>query len=67
MRLHPRTRLVQLAELEINEAISAVWKRHDLTSLEVCQILTSRLALTQKYMLRSERHPDNPDKGGDEA
>jgi hypothetical protein len=67
MRLHPRTRIVQHAEEAISEAIHKVWAEADLTDIEVCQILVTQLASIQKYMLRNERHPDDPDKGGDEA
>jgi hypothetical protein len=67
VRIHPRTRIVQRAEIEIGDAVSEAIERHDLTIIEVTQILASAQLHWLKYALRAERHPDDPDKGGDEA
>jgi len=67
VRIHPRTRIVQRAEQEIGEAVSTAVGQHDLTYVELTQILASAQLHWAKYALRSERHPDDPDKGGDEA
>jgi hypothetical protein len=67
LRIHPRTRVVQSAELEIGDAVQAVVEKHDLTYTEIMQILASTQLHWLKYALRDERHPDDPDKGGDEA
>lgn len=67
MRVHPRVRQVNEAEAVINEALHNAWTGYDLTSIEVLQILTAKQQSILKYMLRTERHPENPDKGGDEA
>lgn len=67
VRIHPRTRIVQKAELEIGDAISGAIKEHELTFAEIQQILATQQLRWLKYALRHERHPDDPDKGGDEA
>lgn len=66
LRAHPRTGVTARADAEFNEAVSQVVKRHQLTSVELMQILAARMQSLLKYMLRHERHPDDPDKGGDE-
>lgn len=40
---------------------------HDLTYGEWLQILGSEIAGISKYLIRHERHPDDPEKQGDEA
>jgi hypothetical protein len=67
VRIHPRTPVVEKAELEIGEAVREVVKRHELTFIELQQILATTQLKWLKYALRHERHPDDPDKGGDEA
>jgi hypothetical protein len=67
IKIHPRTVVVRNAEQEISAAVDAIQKKHDLTSLEFIQILTGMIALELKFCLRSERHPEEPEKGGDEA
>jgi hypothetical protein len=67
VRIHPRTRIVQRAELEIGEAVEGVVMKHKLTHTELQQILATVQLHWLKYALREERHPDDPDKGGDEA
>jgi hypothetical protein len=67
MRMHPRTRIVGRADIQIATAIDKAVSEHDLTCTELMQILASAQLRWLKYALREERHPDNPDKGGDEA
>lgn len=67
MRIHPRTRIVERAELEIGDAVREAIEKHDLTFVETQQILATTQLRWLKYALRHERHPDNPEKGGDEA
>ena len=67
MRIHPRTRIVERAELQLGDAVRAAVREHDLTTVELMQILASTQLRWLKYALRAERHPDDPDKGGDEA
>jgi hypothetical protein len=67
MQLHPRFRTVQKARNEIVGKILELEHTHELTDAEIIGILGDYLAEKAKYMIRSERHPDDPDKKGDEA
>lgn len=67
MRMHKRTKPVQLASLEIGTALWKLQEEHGLTYVEMTQALLDHLGRIAKYQLREERHPDDPDKGGDEA
>lgn len=64
---HPRTRLVDDAEREMQSAVFTIVKRHDLTIIETLRILSTASATLVKYALRRERHPDDPEKGADDA
>lgn len=67
MRVHPRTMIVQQAENELQNAFHEIWKRHGLTTLEAMMITQNMAPRLAKYLLRTERHGDNPDeKGADE-
>jgi len=65
MKRHPRAIAAQKAESEISESISAIAEKHELSDIELLQIMNGLLATTLKYMLRAERHPDNPDLPAD--
>lgn len=67
MRLHPRLATVREAELEIEIAIGEIAKKHNLTYGEMFSILSTQMQREAKYMIRAERHPDDPAKKGDEA
>lgn len=67
MRLHKRTMLVQQARAEFGMLCVEFLRGHDLTWGEWTSILGGELASQAKYQIRDERHPDDPDKGGDEA
>jgi len=67
MRLHPRYFIVREASAAITNAVHAATEKHDLTLGEVVSILTEQLALSAKYLLRVERHPDDPCRKADEA
>lgn len=67
MRLHPRTLPVQRAGNEIRGELLNLQLKHDLTDVEMLQILAESAQSLLKGMLRVERHPDDPDCGGDEA
>lgn len=67
MRLHERTIPVQTAEAEFGLVFMDFIKEHDLTYVECLQILAGQQQNLLKYMLRHERHPDDPEKRGDEA
>ncbi len=67
MKLHPRTRKVIDAEVELRKHLLDWQHRHGLTAIEVSQILTSELQNELRYLLRAERHPNEPNKKADEA
>ena len=66
LRLHPRTMPVQRASAEIRMALINAQKEHGLTDIEMLQAVAEWQATHLKYMLRAERHPDDPDAKGDE-
>jgi hypothetical protein len=67
MRLHDRTLPVQAAGNALAKACDDLAEEHGLTDVELLQALNAYQQRVLKYMLRSERHPDHPDKKGDEA
>lgn len=67
MKLHPRSDGVQEARLEFEGFVLDLTKRYELTYGELFSMLGAKIADLAKYQVRSERHPDDPDKRGDEA
>lgn len=67
VKLHPRTLPVQGAAAEIRLALIRLQDEHGLTDIEMLQAVGAWQAGKLKHMLRAERHPDSPDRGGDEA
>lgn len=67
LRMHPRFQTVNLSGAKIKKTINDLQLEADLTDIELLQILTEYQQNILKYMLRSERHPDDPEKKGDEA
>jgi len=67
MHLHERTLKVQKAQAEIKYMLIIEIQRHGLTDGEVVMMLGDFLQSTAKYMIRAERHPEDPEKRGDEA
>jgi hypothetical protein len=68
MKLHPRYRIVNKAQLELSEAFHEIWRKHELTTLEAYMIAMETGQPLLRYLLRTERHGDNPeDKKADEA
>jgi hypothetical protein len=67
MRLHERTMKVQAATAQLRMDMIRFQDEHGLTNLEMVQALQQIQATKLKYMLRAERHPDDPDRGADEA
>lgn len=67
LRVHERTQLVQRAGIEMSIACSEIWEKHDLTTAEYVHCLVQLPAGATKYLLREERHPDDPEKKADEA
>lgn len=66
MKLNRRTMAVSKARAEFRNYVLDFTVKHDLTMIEMAQILTEGLADFLKYMLRAERHPDDPDRKADE-
>lgn len=67
MKDHERTLFVQKADAEISIALWQLPVAADLTPLELARIL-NRLADRAIILgLRQERHPNDPDKGADDA
>lgn len=67
MKLHARTRLVEQARLEFDQFVLDWAQKHDLTYGERSWIFGHAMVNNAKYQIRAERHPDDPDKKGDEA
>jgi len=67
MSIHPRYYVVQKADSKIRDAIIDAVAEFDLTYGEEVQILSNLLLNTAKYLIRSERHPNDPEAKGDEA
>lgn len=65
-RLHPRTLVVNKAEVELGSLLIDWRKKYDLTLAEELGMLLDAARSLIKYAIRSERHPDDPDARGDE-
>lgn len=62
----PKSRLGGILHEFANE-LCAIRAKHGLTYGELFSILGAHIALLAKYLIRVERHPDDPTKRGDEA
>ncbi len=67
MKLHPRMVIMAEAALELAKSFTTIVKKYDLTYGEMFGILSDMMSTRAKYMRHDERHPNDPDKGGDEA
>jgi hypothetical protein len=67
MRLHPITMMVKSAEAEPREFLVHWIERHEVTWCEMARALTEQIHVYLKYILRAERHPEDPNKKADEA
>lgn len=67
MRIHPRLIVVQRAELALDTFMIGLVNEHDLTPAEQISLLANQIKTVSMYAIRSERHPDDPEKRGDEA
>lgn len=68
LQIHPRTMIVQQAEHELEGELHRIWEKYGLTTLEAMMITQRMAPRLAKYLLRTERHGDNPDgKKADEA
>ncbi len=66
MKLHSRTMVVSQADLEFRTLLRALTEKYDLTFGETIKILSEYLSTEATYMIREERHPEDPGKKGDE-
>lgn len=66
IKSHRRVKIVNTADHEISDAFWKFVDKYDLTSIECQKILIGIMSSLNRYMLRTERHPDDPDKSGDE-
>ena len=62
VRLHHRTMAVAQASAEIGMTLIVLQPEHGLTDVEMMQVLTVWQERKLKYMLRAERHPEDPDR-----
>ena len=67
LRLHPRTMTVQRASSQLHAHLLQLMDTYDLSWAELAVILAERQQSVLKYVLRGERHPDDPGKKADEA
>ena len=67
MKIHPRTAVVQQARHAFETFLLDLEQKHELTYGELFSLLGNAIANLAKYQIRAERHPDHPDKKGDEA
>lgn len=67
MKIHERTIVVMDARSELTKFMGALEEKYDLTYGEMFSMLADRMSDLAKYLVRAERHPDDPNKKGDEA
>jgi hypothetical protein len=67
MKLHERTLVVQKVRHEFEAFLLELEQKHELSYGELFSMLGNAIANLAKYQIRSERHPDDPDKREDEA
>lgn len=67
IKLHPRTLQVNRAENAISRKLLEMQEELELTDIEMVRAITLYLQSITKYMLRAERHPEDPSKKADEA
>lgn len=66
MKLHHRVPIVHKAHNELDEMVSCIIKKYELTYGELYSIINQVQASWITYQIRDERHPDDPDKRGGE-
>jgi len=71
IHLHERHLIVRTAVSEARQALWAVLDKHKLTTAEVILVVTEvcsdEMSSIARASIRAERHPDDPEKPGDEA
>jgi hypothetical protein len=65
MRQSERARKVSVAQAEIAVKLNELQREGGLTSIEMLQAVASWQSTALKYMLRYERHPEDPDTPAD--
>ncbi len=65
--IHPRSQVVAQAQVDLSTAMAKILRERELTHYEVTSILAHEILSWNKYAIRAERHPDDPEKQGDEA
>jgi len=66
MKLHPRTENFNSARLELETYLIGWGNKFNLTIIEIISILEYLISNQLKYLLRLERHPNEPGKKADE-
>lgn len=67
IKIHPRYFKVQEAKNEIELAVLKLIDKHRLTYGEINGVMLEMALGFNKYTIRHERHPKDPEKKGDEA
>lgn len=67
LKTHPRTAVVDEARHAFEVFMLDLEQKHDLTYGELFALLGRKITELAKSEIRAERHPDEPDKGGDDA
>ncbi len=66
MKINPRVAVVNRASADITRSIVDISGVHDLTSAELVSILAENIQREAKFLIRLERHPNQPGKMGGE-
>jgi len=67
IKIHKRSQIVTTARIAFDTFLLELEQKYELTFGELFSILGNAIANLAKYQIRGERHPDDPDKKGDEA
>jgi hypothetical protein len=64
-REHSRSQSVAEASAEVGVTLNRLQREHGLTDTEMLRAVASWQVTCLKYMLRAERHPDDPGEPAD--
>jgi hypothetical protein len=67
VKLHARTPIFEKARHELTMFLLDLEEKHGLSYGEMFSMLGGAISNLAKYQIRAERHPNDPDKRGDEA
>lgn len=67
LKLHERMQIVTNARGEFDKFLLDLEQKYELTFGELFSILGNSITNLAKYQVHGERHPDDPNKKGDEA